>query len=65
MDYSVSASGEVVGRALKALVPNRDDVVIASKLYNPMSDNPNDRGRSRKHEVLEAPCRAKPVLDHA
>jgi aryl-alcohol dehydrogenase (NADP+) len=27
----------------------RDDVVIATKVYNPMSDKPNDRGLSRKH----------------
>jgi aryl-alcohol dehydrogenase-like predicted oxidoreductase len=50
--YSIGASEEIVGRALREWVP-RDRVVIASKLYNPMSDGPNDRGLSRKH-VFEA-----------
>ena len=45
--YSLGASEEVTGRAL-AGVP-RDQVVIATKVFNPMSDRPNDRGLSRKH----------------
>ncbi len=49
--YSAGASEEVVGRLL-AGVP-RHKLVLASKLYNPMSDDPNDRGLSRKH-VFEA-----------
>lgn len=47
--YSVGASEEVLGRALKDFGPGRDRLVIATKLYNPMSDDPNDRGLSRKH----------------
>lgn len=56
--YSVGASEEIVGRALREWVP-RDRVVIASKLYNPMSDGPNDRGLSRKHvfEAIDASLR--------
>jgi aryl-alcohol dehydrogenase-like predicted oxidoreductase len=50
--YSLGASEEIVGRALKAWVP-RHTVVIATKLYNPMSSDPNDRGLSRKH-IFEA-----------
>ena len=50
--YSLGASEEIVGRALKEWAP-RHTVVIASKLYNPMSADPNDRGLSRKH-VFEA-----------
>ncbi|QBH97875.1 aldo/keto reductase [Limnobaculum zhutongyuii] len=46
--YSRGASEEVLGKTLLKMVP-RDDVVIASKVFNPMSDNPNDRGLSRKH----------------
>lgn len=49
--YSLGASEEIVGAALKAVPRHR--LVIASKLYNPMSDDPNDRGLSRKH-VFEA-----------
>ena len=47
--YSVGASEEVLGRALKDFGPGRDRLVIATKLYNPMSSDPNDRGLSRKH----------------
>lgn len=46
--YSLGASEEVLGKTLLSAVP-RDDVVIATKVFNPMSDNPNDRGLSRKH----------------
>jgi aryl-alcohol dehydrogenase (NADP+) len=47
--YSVGKSEEVLGRALKDFGPGRDRVVIATKVYMPMSDDPNDRGLSRKH----------------
>ena len=46
--YSLGASEEVVGLALKEMA-RRDDVVIATKVFNPMSSAPNDRGLSRKH----------------
>ncbi|MEX2647512.1 MAG: aldo/keto reductase [Alphaproteobacteria bacterium] len=46
--YSLGVSEVVLGNALKALT-RRDNVVVATKLYNPMSDDPNDRGLSRKH----------------
>ena len=46
--YSDGASEEVTGRALKDLVA-RDRVVIATKVFNPMGDDPNQRGLSRKH----------------
>lgn len=45
--YSVGGSEEVTGRALKDFA-RRDDVVIATKVYNAMSDKPNHRGLSRK-----------------
>src|SRR5579862_6050733 len=46
--YSLGASEEILGRALKDFAP-RDRVVIATKLFNPMGDDPNQRGLSRKH----------------
>lgn len=47
--YSVGASEEVLGRALKDFGPSRDKVVIATKVFNPMGDDPNQQGLSRKH----------------
>jgi aryl-alcohol dehydrogenase (NADP+) len=46
--YSLGRSEEVLGRALRDFA-TRDHVVIATKAFNPMSDDPNDRGLSRKH----------------
>jgi aryl-alcohol dehydrogenase-like predicted oxidoreductase len=46
--YSAGKSEEVVGRALKDFA-NRDDVVLATKVFNPMGPGPNNRGLSRKH----------------
>jgi aryl-alcohol dehydrogenase-like predicted oxidoreductase len=46
--YSRGVSEEVLGRALKDFA-SRDRVVIATKVFYPMSDDPNDRGLSRKH----------------
>jgi aryl-alcohol dehydrogenase-like predicted oxidoreductase len=50
--YSRGESEVIVGRVLNRLRA-RHRLVIASKLYNVMSDDPNDRGLSRKH-VFEA-----------
>src|SRR6202453_5033118 len=47
--YSLGASEEVLGRALKDFGPSRDRLVIATKVFNPMGDDPNQRGLSRKH----------------
>ncbi|HYN94927.1 MAG TPA: aldo/keto reductase [Pilimelia sp.] len=47
--YSVGASEEVTGRLLRTLFTNRDDYVLATKVYNPMGEGPNERGLSRKH----------------
>ena len=46
--YSVGASEEVTGRALKEYT-QRDRVVIATKVFSPMGDDPNQRGNTRKH----------------
>jgi aryl-alcohol dehydrogenase (NADP+) len=47
--YSEGASEEVTGRALKKLGVRREQVVVATKVYNPMGDTPNERGTSKKH----------------
>ena len=47
--YSLGASEEILGRALREFGPSRDKLVIATKVFNPMGDDPNDRGLSRKH----------------
>jgi aryl-alcohol dehydrogenase (NADP+) len=46
--YSRGVSEEVVGRALKEFA-TRDQVVVATKVFYPMGDGPNDRGLSRRH----------------
>jgi aryl-alcohol dehydrogenase-like predicted oxidoreductase len=50
--YSIGASEEVTGRALKEMA-KRDQVVIATKVFSPMGKGANDRGLSRKH-IMEA-----------
>ena len=45
--YSDGTSEEIVGRALKDFA-RRDDVVIATKVFFPMTNDPNGRGLSRK-----------------
>jgi aryl-alcohol dehydrogenase-like predicted oxidoreductase len=50
--YSLGVSEEVTGRALKDFA-RRDEVVIATKVFNPMNDTPNGRGLSRKH-IMDA-----------
>jgi aryl-alcohol dehydrogenase-like predicted oxidoreductase len=46
--YSTGESERVVASVLTSMVP-RDQLVLATKAYYPMSDDPNDRGLSRKH----------------
>ena len=46
--YSGGESERIVGRAVKDFA-RREDVVLATKAFFPMSDKPNDRGLSRKH----------------
>jgi 1-deoxyxylulose-5-phosphate synthase len=47
--YSDGVCEEILGRAVKKLGITRDRVVIATKVFNPMGDDPNQRGLSRKH----------------
>lgn len=46
--YSLGVSEEITGRALRDFA-RRDEVVIATKLFWPMGDGPNQRGLSRLH----------------
>jgi aryl-alcohol dehydrogenase-like predicted oxidoreductase len=47
--YSIGESEVVTGKLLKEFQPRREELVIATKVFNPMSDGINDRGLSRKH----------------
>jgi hypothetical protein len=47
--YSLGVSEEILGRALKRFGVPRDRVVIATKVFNAMGDDPNLQGLSRKH----------------
>ena len=46
----IGKSEEILGRALKGV---RDDVVITSKVDQPIGEGPNDRGASRYHIMRE------------
>jgi aryl-alcohol dehydrogenase-like predicted oxidoreductase len=46
--YSLGVSEEVTGRALRDFA-KREDVIVATKVYNAMGPGPNERGLSRKH----------------
>jgi aryl-alcohol dehydrogenase-like predicted oxidoreductase len=56
--YSSGKSEEVLGKLLREMA-SREEVVIATKLGNPMGKGPNARGYSRKHivEAVEASLR--------
>jgi len=46
--YAYGSSEEILGRAIKDYA-NRDEVVIATKVFVPMGKGPNSGGLSRKH----------------
>jgi aryl-alcohol dehydrogenase (NADP+) len=48
--YSYGESERITGKLLKEFA-RRDEVVIATKVFQPMSGRPNDGGLSRKHIV--------------
>src|SRR5271165_4983080 len=48
--YSLGASEEVTGRALRELA-RLEECVVATKVFNPMADGPHMGGLSRKHIV--------------
>jgi aryl-alcohol dehydrogenase-like predicted oxidoreductase len=46
--YNAGVSEEIIGRWMKAR-GNRDDIVLATKVYSPHGPGPNERGLSRIH----------------
>jgi 1-deoxyxylulose-5-phosphate synthase len=50
--YSIGASEEILGRAIKDFA-KRDEVVIATKVHGKMNDGPNGGGLSRKAILSE------------
>jgi aryl-alcohol dehydrogenase-like predicted oxidoreductase len=51
--YSAGVSEEVTGQLLREVFPKREQYVLASKVWGPMGDGPNDRGLSRGH-IMDA-----------
>src|SRR5882724_11338624 len=51
--YSLGVSEEITGRALKDFA-RRDEIVLATKVFHPMNDKPNQAGLSRKHILAAA-----------
>ncbi len=51
--YSDGVSEEVTGRVLRKVFSRRQDYVLATKVYMPMGQGPNDSGLSRVH-LLDA-----------
>lgn len=47
--YSDGVSEEVLGRAIKDLAMPREQIVVATKVFNPMGPSVNEKGLSRKH----------------
>lgn len=47
--YSYGESEAILGRALRDFGPPRHQLVLATKVFQPMSPDPNDKGLSRKH----------------
>ena len=50
--YSLGRSEEILGRALKDYA-NRDEIILATKVYNKMQEGPNGAGLSRKAIMSE------------
>ena len=53
--YSIGVSEEITGRALRQYA-KLDEVVLATKVFNPMAPGPNMQGLSRKH--IQQGCEA-------
>ena len=50
--YSLGVSEEVTGRALREFA-KRDEIVVATKVFNRMGQDPNNHGLSRRH-IMDA-----------
>ncbi len=63
--YSLGETEKITGNILKKLGVRRENVVIATKVFYPMGDGPNERGLSRKHilDSIDASLR-RLQLDH-
>jgi aryl-alcohol dehydrogenase-like predicted oxidoreductase len=63
--YSSGVSEEITGRLLGRLFDRREDYVLATKVYFPVGEGPNDSGLSRGHilDAVEASLR-RLGLDH-
>ncbi|HEX3406188.1 MAG TPA: aldo/keto reductase [Caulobacteraceae bacterium] len=57
-NYSAGSSEEILGRAVKDFA-RREEVVIATKVYAPMRQDPNGRGLSRKAILAEVEASLK------
>lgn len=55
--YNEGEAEKVVGEALKSY--SRESYVLATKVFFPMGDGPNDRGLSRKHIVEQCDASLK------
>jgi aryl-alcohol dehydrogenase-like predicted oxidoreductase len=63
--YSTGESECITGKLLRELQPRRQELIIATKVFNPMSDCPNDRGLSRKHIMASIDASLKRLgVDH-
>lgn len=60
--YSHGVSEQVTGRALKRYFTSRDEYVVATKVYFPHGDKPNQGGLSRKH-IMDSIDRSLRDLD--
>ena len=57
--YSFGASEELTGQAIRNLGVNRDDLVIATKVFRRMGPGVNNEGLSRKHILQQAEASLK------
>lgn len=57
--YSFGLSEELTGQAIRRMGVNRDDLVIATKVFRKMGTGPNDEGLSRKHILLQTEASLK------
>jgi aryl-alcohol dehydrogenase-like predicted oxidoreductase len=47
--YDLGASEIATGKLLSTIFSKREEYVLATKVYFPLTDSPNDRGLSRRH----------------
>jgi len=63
--YAGGESERILGKAIRNLGLDRDDLVIATKVLGPMGEGPNARGASRKHIMDQCKASLKRLqLDH-